>query len=189
MSLSAHKMGGPKGIGALLIRDGFEIEPFIRGGGQERRRRAGTENVAAIAGFGAAAEAASKALGSAGRVELLRATLEREAQKLAPQTRVIGAGARQRLPNTSCLALPGVQAETIVIKLDLEGIAVSAGAACSSGKVGPSRTLAAMGLPADTLRGAIRISLGGETSEAEVAHFLSAWAAIAAQRKEPRMVA
>lgn len=189
MSLSAHKLGGPKGIGALVVREGLELEPFIRGGGQERRRRGGTENTAAIAGFGAAAEAARADLDHAVRLEMLRAVLEREAMAIAPSLRIIGAGARHRLPNTSCLALPGLQAETVVINLDLAGVAVSAGAACSSGKVGPSRALAAIGLPSDVLKSAIRVSFGPETSEAEIAHFLAAWGPIATQRKDQRMVA
>ncbi|MCL4764766.1 MAG: cysteine desulfurase [Hyphomicrobiaceae bacterium] len=188
LSLSAHKLGGPKGCGALVLRDGLELAPLIAGGGQERRRRAGTENVAGIAGFGAAAAAARQDLARMSGVAALRDRLEREALAAAPGALVIGAGA-QRLCNTTCLALPGVAAETMVIMLDLAGIAVSAGAACSSGKVGASAVLAAMGLPAEIARSAIRVSLGWCTSAKDIDAFLAAWAAIAGGRGRQRAVA
>lgn len=178
LSLSAHKIGGPKGVGALIVKEGARLTPLITGGGQEQRLRAGTENVAGIAGFGAAAEAAERDLGARRRVEALRNTLEREVKRLTPEAIVIGEDA-ERLPNTSCLALPGRKAETLVIGLDLAGIAVSAGAACSSGKVGTSHVLAAMGVPEAVARGAIRVSIGPETGEAEIGAFLSAWRAVA----------
>lgn len=174
LSLSSHKIGGPKGVGALVVRDSVRLSPFIVGGGQERRRRAGTENVAAIAGFGAAATAARQDLEHVGRMAALRDRLEREAVRIAPRAVVI-AGETVRLPNTACLALPGQSAETLVIKLDLMGLAVSAGAACSSGKVGPSHVLAAMGIAPDLARAAIRISLGWNSSEADVDAFLRVW--------------
>ena len=189
LSLSAHKMGGPKGIGALIIRDGYELPNFVHGGGQERRRRAGTENVAAIAGFGAAAAAAHRDLTVVGRVKALRDQLEAVVLDLTPEARIIGAGARARLPNTSSIALPGALAETLVIKLDLAGVAVSAGSACSSGKVGPSRILAAMGLAPELAKSVIRVSIGTTTTEQDIAAFLAAWRDIAARRPEQRRVA
>jgi len=177
LSLSAHKIGGPKGIGALVLRDGLDLTPLIMGGGQERRRRAGTENVIGIAGFGAAAAAAKRELADMGRIAALRDRLEREALEAAPGALVIGQGA-PRLANTTCLALPGAAAETLVIRFDLAGIAVSAGAACSSGKVGASAVLTAMGLPADIARSAIRVSLGWNTTAQDVDAFLASWAVI-----------
>jgi cysteine desulfurase len=189
LCLSSHKIGGPMGVGALVIGRGAEIEPFITGGGQERRRRAGTENVAAIAGFAAAAAACGRDVSAPQRVKALRDRLEQEALAIAPDAVVIGAGARERLPNTTSLALPGSAAETLVIRLDLAGIAVSAGAACSSGKVGASRVLAAMGLPRSVSEGAIRISLGWSTTDADVDAFLAEWRKIAAGQRAPRMVA
>jgi cysteine desulfurase len=188
LSLSSHKIGGPKGVGALVTRDGLWLSPFIVGGGQERRRRAGTENVAAIAGFGAAAAAARQDLDNIGRIRALRDRLEVEAARIAPRTVVI-AGEAARLPNTTCLALPGQSAETLVIKFDLLGLAVSAGAACSSGKVGPSHVLAAMGIPPDIARAAIRISLGWNSCEADVDAFLGAWIEIVGSTTHKRAVA
>ena len=182
LTLSAHKLGGPKGVGALVVRDGAALPAFIAGGGQERRRRAGTENVAGIAGFGAAAEAARHDLAEIERVRALRDRLEAQAREITPEALII-AGEAQRLPNTTCLAWPGASAETLVIALDLRGIAVSAGAACSSGKVGASRVLAAMGLAPDMARAAIRISLGPTSGERDVAAFLEAWSRIAETRR------
>jgi cysteine desulfurase len=182
LTLSAHKLGGPKGVGALVVRDGASLPAFIAGGGQERRRRAGTENVAGIVGFGAAAEAARHDLAETERVRTLRDRLEAEAREITPEALVI-AGEAERLPNTTCLAWPGASAETLVIALDLRGIAVSAGAACSSGKVGASRVLAAMGIAPDMARAAIRISLGPSSGERDVAAFLEAWSRIAETRR------
>jgi cysteine desulfurase len=181
--LSAHKLGGPRGVGALVIRDGVSLPAFVRGGGQERRRRAGTEPVAAIAGFGAAAESALRDLAGMARVGALRARLEAEVLKLAPDAVIVAAEA-DRLPSTSSIAVPGTAAETLVIALDLAGIAVSAGAACSSGKVGASHVLEAMGLAPGIARGAIRVSLGWSSTEADVAAFLDAWAHVAVRRRE-----
>jgi cysteine desulfurase len=183
LTLSAHKLGGPKGVGALVLRDGAGLPSFIVGGGQERRRRAGTENVAAIAGFGAAAEAACADLARMEQVRALRDRLEARVREVTPEAVIIAAGAG-RLPNTTNLALPGSSAETLVIALDLEGIAVSAGAACSSGKVGASHVLAAIGLAPDVARAAIRISLGHASQERDVAAFIDAWSRIAAGRRE-----
>src|SRR5262249_54099305 len=134
LSLSAHKLGGPQGVGAIVLREGAQLPALLTGGGQERRRRAGTESVAAIAGFGAAAAGALADLAASTRVRRLRDALESELRAVAPTALILGAGT-QRLPNTTCLALPGTKAESLVIALDLAGIAVSAGAACSSGKV------------------------------------------------------
>lgn len=174
LSLSAHKIGGPKGVGALVVGQGVTLDPLFLGGGQEQRRRAGTENVAGIAGFGAAARAALRDLENAARLAALRDTLEAEVKRLTPSAVVIGDSAA-RLANTSSIALPGASAETLVIKFDLAGIAVSAGAACSSGKVGHSRAIRAMGLAADIAGSAIRVSLGPDTTDDDIAAFIAAW--------------
>jgi cysteine desulfurase len=183
LTLSAHKLGGPKGVGALIVREGASLPAFIAGGGQERRRRAGTENVAGIAGFGASAAAARQGLAEMDRVRVLRDRLEHELRRVTPQAVVIAAEA-PRLPNTTSAAVPGASAETLVIALDLAGIAVSAGAACSSGKVGASHVLAAMGLDPAIARSAIRLSLGWSSTERDVAAFLSAWERVALARQE-----
>ena len=175
LSLSAHKLGGPKGVGALIVRDGIDVPAAIVGGGQERRRRAGTENVAAIAGFGAAAHAALDDLGRINRIAALRDRLEGEILRISPDAVVVGEAAA-RLPNTLNVGLPGHKAETLVIKLDLAGVAVSSGAACSSGKVGASRVLIAMGLAESVAKSTIRISLGWTSSEDDLEPFLTAWA-------------
>jgi len=178
LAISSHKLGGPKGVGALLLRDHEDLVPFIRGGGQERRRRGGTENIAGIAGFGAAAGTASKALANIEKTAALRNALEAGVRARTPDAIIIGKESA-RLANTSAIALPGRAAETLVIKLDLAGIAVSAGAACSSGKVGASHVLTAMGIEPEIARSAIRVSLGPETNDHEIAAFLAAWEAIA----------
>ncbi len=177
MSLSAHKIGGPKGTGALVIRDGIALRSFVAGGGQERRRRGGTENVAGIAGFGAAAREAAREAADMIRIRALRDRLEEGVLRTTPEAKVIAHKA-ERLANTSCIAWPGKLAETLVIKLDLAGIAVSAGAACSSGKVGQSRVLAAMGLSPEIAKSAIRVSIGTATTEKDIAVFLAAWKAM-----------
>jgi cysteine desulfurase len=176
LTLSAHKLGGPTGVGALVLAGNVEVTALLRGGGQERGRRSGTENLAGIAGFAAAAAAADPA--DYRRVRELRDHLEAAALAAVPEARIIGADA-PRLPNTSALALPGVLAETQVIGLDLDGVMVSAGAACSSGKVGPSHVLAAMGLPPEIAGCTIRVSLGWLTTDADISHFLDAWTAFA----------
>jgi cysteine desulfurase len=180
ISLSAHKLGGPQGIGALVRRDDLHIaEPLIRGGGQERSLRAGTENVAAIAGFGAAAAAAQAARqADAIRMAALRDSLEAGIKALTPQAVIFGADAPPkvpRLPNTSLIAVPGIKAETAIIAFDLNGIALSSGAACSSGRVQASHVLAAMGVDTDLARGAVRISLGWTTTERDVETLLNVW--------------
>ncbi len=181
MSLSAHKIGGPKGVGALIIRDRLDLVPLIRGGGQERRRRAGTENLPAIAGFGAAAEAARTGLAGISRVAKLRDQLEAEVRNISPAAQIVGANV-PRLANTSVIALPGTSSETLVIRLDLAGIAVSAGSACSSGKVGRSHVLDVMGLDDEVAKSAIRVSLGIDTTEHDIAAFIAAWTAIVNQQ-------
>ena len=177
VSLSAHKLGGPPGVGALIVRDGLEVAPLLRGGGQEGGRRAGTENLAGIAGFAAAATAAAAELTVYDQVRMLRDALERRVAEVAPEAVVLGA-AVPRLPNTSAIAMPGVSAETQVIALDLDGVMVSAGAACSSGKVGPSHVLEAMGVGPELAASTIRVSLGWSTPEADIDHFLEAWTAL-----------
>ena len=172
LTLSAHKMGGPQGIGALIIRDGTPLRPETRGGGQERRRRAGTENVPAIVGFGVAAATGWAA--EAQRLCRLRDGLESRIAGVCGVARVFGAGA-ERLPNTSCVSMPGVTSETQVMALDLAGVAVSAGSACSSGKVEPSHVLAAMGVVSGLASTAIRVSLGRTTTDNDVSVFLAAW--------------
>jgi len=181
VTLSAHKIGGLKGVGALIRADDdiHLADPLIRGGGQERGLRAGTEHGWGIAAFGAAA-AAARQLGQAeaARMLALRNRLETGLRAIAPATVIFGAAA-ERLPNTTLFALEGMKAETAVIAFDLEGIAVSSGAACSSGKVQPSHVLAAMGVSPGLLRGAVRVSLGWETTETEVEALLSAWRKLA----------
>jgi cysteine desulfurase len=177
MTLSAHKIGGPKGAGALIRRDEalHLADPLIRGGGQERGYRAGTENVAAIAGFGAAtAEARQELARERAHMAALRDRLESGIRAASPQA-VIFAAKADRLPNTTLVALPGGKAETLVIAFDLEGIAVSSGAACSSGRVAPSHVLAAMGIAPALARGAIRLSIGPATAAADVERFLQVW--------------
>jgi cysteine desulfurase len=174
MTLSAHKLGGPQGAGALLVLDGRPAGPLLTGGGQERKQRAGTENVPAIAGFGAAAERAAAELNALQALAAWRDRLEGEARRLCPQVGVYGVEA-PRLPNTSCLGLPGVRAETQVMALDLAGVAVSSGSACSSGKVHASHVLRAMGVEEADAESTIRVSLGWTSQAGDVDAFLEAW--------------
>ena len=174
LTFSSHKLGGPRGVGALIVRDGVNLPALIKGGGQERRRRGGTENVAGIAGFGAAAAEAAGVVDAVGRMAALRDKLESGVMAATPNAVIIGRHA-PRIANTSCIAIPGKPAETLVIRLDLEGIAVSAGAACTSGKVGANSVLEAMGLGSDFARSSVRISLGPETNDDDIAAFLAAW--------------
>ncbi|MFZ3238338.1 MAG: cysteine desulfurase family protein [Stellaceae bacterium] len=182
LTLSAHKLGGPPGVGALVLSGGIDLLPLQRGGGQERGRRAGTENVPGIAGFAAAAEAAAAGLADYERVRRLRDALEAQIAALAPDAVVIGADVR-RLPNTSAIAMPGTPAETQVIAFDLDGVMVSAGAACSSGKVGPSHVLAAMGVAPEIAASTVRVSLGWSTTQAEIDRFLQSWSALYRRRR------
>jgi cysteine desulfurase len=181
LTLSAHKIGGPKGVGALIrAREDIHFpDPLIRGGGQERGLRAGTENVAGIAAFGAAAAAVRRqGAAEAEHMRALRDKLETGLKAVAPGVAIFGA-AVERLPNTTLFAVEGMKAETAVISFDLEGIAVSSGAACSSGKVQPSHVLAAMGVSPALTRGAVRLSLGWTTTETDIERFLGAWRKLA----------
>jgi cysteine desulfurase len=173
-TLSAHKIGGPKGLGALVTAEGVSgLEPVLRGGGQELGRRAGTENVSGIAGFGAAVRAALHALAvDAVRLRNLRNRLE---NGLRASGAMVFSEDAERLPNTTLFTAPGLKAETAVIGFDLEGIAVSSGSACSSGKVQPSHVLAAMGFDPAMAQGAVRLSLGWSTQEADIDLCLEAW--------------
>jgi cysteine desulfurase len=175
LTVAAHKVGGPKGIGALIIRDGLAVEPLIQGGGQELRRRAGTENVVAIAGFAAVA------------AEVMVETHEMTDQLVAGLGDAIVFSDRvERLSNTTCFALPGLKAETALMKLDLEGFAVSSGSACSSGKVGRSHVLDAMGVAPDISTCAIRVSLGWNTLQDDVARFVDVWMKVTARHRARR---
>lgn len=175
LSISAHKVGGPKGVGALILADGlYGLEPQVRGGGQEQGRRAGTENVVGIAGFGAAVRAAMTTLPAAvERMETLQNQLE-AGLRAHPGT-VIFSSDVPRLPNTTLFSAPGLKAETAVIGFDLEGVAVSSGSACSSGKVQPSHVLKAMRVEPALVQGAIRLSLGWDSTEADIDRCLEAW--------------
>ncbi|MEL6979693.1 MAG: aminotransferase class V-fold PLP-dependent enzyme [Pseudomonadota bacterium] len=177
-ALSAHKFGGPRGVGALLARDGLAPEPLIRGGGQELRRRSGTENLAGIVAMGAAAEAAAAdfARGVWESVLAMRRRLEVGVREARPDAVIHAEAAPWRLANTLSLAAPGLRAETLLMRLDLSGFAVSAGSACSSGKMSPSPVLAAMGVAPEIAAATIRISFGPATTEAEIDAFLAAWA-------------
>lgn len=175
VTLSGHKLGGLKGVGALIKGEGARLDPLVKGGGQERGARAGTENVPGIASFGAAAAAAQRGLAAeSARMAALRDRLEAGLKAASPGMIIFGAAA-DRLPNTALFAVAGMKAETAVIAFDLDGVAVSSGAACSSGKVQPSHVLAAMGVSRELARGAVRVSLGPTTTEFEVDRFLDAW--------------
>ncbi len=176
--LSAHKLGGPKGVGALIIREGLDVAPLSLGGGQEMGRRAGTQDVIGIAGFGAAIRAAMRDLedGLWAETEKLRNILESSIEDSAPETTFVG-NSERRLPNTTCALTPGWKGETQVMQMDLAGYAISAGSACSSGKLRESRVLKATGYTDAEAASAIRVSLGPRTSEAEVRGFVQSWLA------------
>ena len=168
MTVSSHKIGGPMGAAALIVRDDLDLTVQSHGGGQELRRRAGTENVAAIAGF-------SAALGEGlSDTRFLRDRLESELEVASPDVQIFGRDA-ERIGNTSCFALPNLTADAALISLDLEGVAVSSGAACSSGKVGRSHVLDAMGVPPEMAKSALRVSFGWNSSPADVDAFIGAW--------------
>ena len=179
VTLSAHKIGGPKGVGALVLGEQVQgLEPLLRGGGQELGRRAGTENVAGIAAFGAAVAAAMTGLeGDAARLRGLQNRLENGLRQTPDM--IVFSGDVPRLPNTTLFTVPGLRAETAVIGFDLGGIAVSSGSACSSGKVQPSHVLAAMGFDRELAQGAVRLSLGWSTTEADIDLTLKAWRKLA----------
>jgi cysteine desulfurase len=174
VTLSAHKLGGPPGIGALVVTGGLELTPLLRGGGQESGRRAGTENLPGIAGFAGAAGAAAAQIAVYDRIRELRDSLEAGIAAIAPDAVVLGAAA-PRLPNTAAVAMPGVSAETQVIALDLDGV-IQRRAACPRARSARAM-LQAMGGP-DLVASTIRVSLGWTSSEADIAHFLEAWAAL-----------
>lgn len=177
--LSSHKIGGPPGAGALVLAPGAPFVTTRFGGGQERGRRPGTENVAAIAGFGVAAEIAAR---DAAREHARLARLRDRFESRLPGDAVVFGKDAPRLPNTSNFALPGISAETAVIAMDLEGVAVSSGAACSSGKVRASRVLDAMGAPRDLAKAALRVSFGWSSEDGDVDAALVALSKIAARR-------
>lgn len=179
ISLSAHKFGGPIGAGALIVREARPFEPLIKGGGQERRRRAGTENVVAIAGFGAAANVAGD-LSQTVAITALRDQIE---TSIAGDAKVYGADA-PRVGNTLCVGMPGVAAETQVMSFDLAGIAVSAGSACSSGKVEPSHVLLAMGASRQQATEAVRVSFGWSSQASDAARFVDVWKSIRKRSSE-----
>lgn len=170
LAVSAHKIGGPKGIGALYVAPSAPFTPLLAGGGQERRRRSGTHNVSGIAGFGAACAD----LINLEHTRELRNVLEEELKAIEPNIIFFGEGA-DRLPNTSFFAVPDASSITLMMGLDLAGVSVSTGTACSSGKVGESRAIVAMGRSADAPKGAIRVSLGNNSTAQDVKTFISAW--------------
>ncbi len=185
--LSSSKFGGPKGCGALILREGVEIEPLLKGGGQESRRRSGTENLIGIAGMGAAAEAAKRDLeaGVWAQVRDRRDRWEAALKAEAPEAAIFAAEG-PRLPNTSAFALPGWRSDTHMMQLDLAGVAVSSGSACSSGKVAASHVLKALGVPEPLAQGAIRVSLGPTTTDAEIDRFIEIWTGLHKRRPGAR---
>jgi len=187
-TVSAHKIGGPAGVGAVLTTGPIELAPTIRGGGQEQGQRTGTENIIGIAGFGAAAEMADAEVMDTKSPKRMRILRDRLEDALGPEAIALGRGT-WRLPNTSAIAMPGMAAETQVIAFDLAGIMVSAGAACSSGKVGPSHVLAAMGIAPEIANSTIRVSLGWTTTEADIDHFIDTWTALYARLGRRRRAA
>ncbi len=174
--VSAHKLAGPKGVGAVVMKRGTDLPAQIKGGGQEMGRRSGTENVIGIAGFGAAAEAAARDLANGvwEQVEEFRNILE-NALEAGERSPIFVGKDQTRLPNTSCFASPGWKGETQVMQMDLSGFAVSAGSACSSGKVRASAVLTAMGFDEGTAASAIRVSLGPRTTKEDVLRFAETW--------------
>lgn len=176
MSMSAHKIYGPKGVGALIVDKAIDLRPLIHGGGQEKDRRGGTENVAAIVGFGTAAALARERL-AVYREQMTRLRLYLEAKLRAIGDIAILSEAAPRLPNTVCFAAHGTEGETLVLNLDKSGFAVSSGSACSSGRTDPSPVLLAMGVPVQLARGAIRVSFGWDNTEAEIDKFIETFKA------------
>jgi len=179
LSVSAHKLGGPQGVGALVVRDGLPVRPLIAGGGQELRRRAGTENTAGIAGFAAAATAARK---NESDLKGLRDQLESALEEGAGAgTVTVFSRSADRLPTTVCFALQGLEADTALMAFDLDGIAVSSGSACSSGKVQASHVLKAMGISDQLTKSAVRVSLGWSSAVEDVNRFSESWQKIASR--------
>lgn len=180
LMLGGHKIGAPLGVGALVVRDGVPFAPLAVGGGQEMRRRAGSENVSGIAGFGAAARAAREDMEASTKLTMLRDRIEACIFDVAPDAVFFGCDT-ERLPNTSYISAPGLDAETLLMALDLDGVAVSAGAACSSGKIGNPRVLDAMGVDRDLARGAVRVSLGWSSEPDDVDRFVESWSRVYAR--------
>lgn len=179
LTITAHKFGGPQGAGALVVRDGLDVMPLVTGGGQELKRRGGTENVVAIAGFGAACEQAAEGLAKApDEVRSLRDRLQVGIATVTPEVQIFSGGA-DRLPNTLCFAHPDMNAEMMLISFDLDGIAVSSGSACSSGKVNTSHVLEAMNVAPELAKGAIRVSLGWNSTVEDIERFTEVWTKIA----------
>ncbi|MEE2746069.1 MAG: cysteine desulfurase family protein, partial [Pseudomonadota bacterium] len=174
MSISGHKLGGPQGVGALVVDENIDLIPMIAGGGQEKGARSGTENLAGAVGFGVAAELVQKNRSKMEETRALRNQLENELLSISPQVIVHGVG-MPRLPNTSCISMPGVEAELQLAAFDLDGIMVSAGSACSSGKVGASHVLTSMNCEAEQIASAIRVSFGWGSSELDVRSFINSW--------------
>lgn len=183
LSMSAHKFGGPKGIGALWIRKGVRLTSQATGGRQERNRRGGTENVPAIVGMGVAARLALGALSSSVSIATLRDRLEAGVLSRVPGTTVNGARDR-RVPNTTNISFEGIEAESLLIALDLEGVAVSTGSACSSGTLEPSHVLKAMGLPNAFARNSLRFSLGSSTTAADIDYVIDALPRLVAKLRQ-----
>jgi len=186
LSLSGHKMGAPIGIGALVTRPGVVVPPMLIGGGQELGRRAGSENISGIAAFAAAAKASKAALDDFQKLAGLRDAMEAELRTIAPDIHIFGAD-EARLANTSCFALEGLTSETLVMALDLSGIAVSAGSACSSGKVSRSHVLAAMGVETHISKGVLRVSFGWQSTVADSEKLVAEWGRLA--KNKPQVAA
>lgn len=184
-AISAHKFGGPKGIGALVMDKSLSLAPLLTGGGQERGRRSGTENLPGIVGFGAAAELLQQQrIEENARLTALRETLEHDMLAAVPGGEVFGAGA-ERLPNTTALGFPGLDGEALVMTMDLEGFAISSGSACASGKMEPSHVIRAMTDDSAALAaGMVRVTLGWNTEEVEVARFVRAFARVVKRLRE-----
>ncbi len=177
LAISAHKFGGPQGVGVLIVREGLALEPLVLGGGQERRRRAGTENVAGIAGMAAALESAlENRAEKESRIRGLRDELESELKKITPEAVIFGENAL-RMANTTWFAHPRLDAQAALMAFDLDGVAISAGSACHSGKAEVPRSLIAMGVDRDLAKRALRVSLGPDTTEDDIRLFLSSWRA------------
>jgi cysteine desulfurase len=182
MTLSAHKLGGPQGSGALVVAESAPLSPQLVGGGQQKGLRAGTENLSGIAGFGAAAKAAMADTGERGRIAALRDRFEADLKAASPETVIFGARA-ERLASTSNIALPGLQAENMVIALDLDGVQVSSGSSCSSGKIAPSHVLAAMGVSDELAGASVRVSFGWNSAPADVDAAVAALVRLAARAR------
>lgn len=183
LSLSGHKLGAPMGIGALVTRPGIVVPPVLVGGGQELGRRAGSENISGIAAFAAAAKATKAALDDFQGLATLRDAMEAQLRELAADVHIIGAD-MPRLANTSCFALAGLNSETLVMALDLAGLSVSAGSACSSGKVSRSHVLAAMGLQTDISKGVLRVSLGWNSTPEDIQKLVAEWGRLARNKSQ-----